>query len=141
MVDSFTLRLYHASRAFQSRVGAALLARLKARGYGHLTSSQLTFLAELDCGPNHGAEIARRTGVSRQAVHKLAKDLEAQGILALAPDPIRKNQNVITFTAAGTALMAECRGLLAELDQALTRGMSDQQLRETIELLSGQPPE
>ncbi len=114
MVDSYSLRLYHASRAFQARVADALIRRLEERGYTRLGSSQLGFLAELDCGPNHAAELARRTGVSRQAVHKLARDLAEQGILEFSVDEVRRNQNVITFTAAGTALMAECRKLLAD---------------------------
>ena len=137
MVDSYSLRLYHASRAFQARVADALIRRLEERGYTRLGSGQLVFLAELDCGPNHAAELARRTGVSRQAVHKLARDLAEQGILEFSVDEVRRNQNVITFTAAGTALMAECRKLLAEMDGALTDRVSAARVSEAIDLLAG----
>ena len=94
-------------------------------------------MAELDCGPNHASELARRTGVSRQAVHKLAKDLAEQGILEFSVDEVRRNQNVISFTAVGTALMAECRKLLAEMDGALIDHLGAARVSELIDLLAG----
>lgn len=137
MVDSVTLRLYHASRAFQASVADALTRSLEKQGYRGLGAGQLRFLAELDCGANHAAELARRTGVTRQAVHKQVKDLVAQGILEYSVDEARRNQNVITFTAAGIELMAECRRLLAKMDDALNQGMGRARLSEAIGTLNG----
>lgn len=137
MVDSLTLRLYHASRAFQSRVADALVTVLQARGHQGLGAGQLAFLAELDCGANHAAEMARRAGVSRQAVHKQVKELVARGLLEFSVDDTRRNQKVISFTTAGTALMAECRQLLAEMDDALTGHRRTVDIGEMIDVLAG----
>jgi len=119
MVESRTLQLVNACRGFQQRVAAALAAALARRGYEGIGPAQLGFLAELDCGPNHAAELARRTGVSRQAVHKTVRELEALGVLAIADDPGLRNQKVILFTPAGERLIADCRSILAEMDARL----------------------
>ena len=79
----------------------------------------MTFLAELECGENHAAELARRTGISRQAVHKQVKELAALGLLAERPDARRRNQRTIVFTDAGVQLIADARAILAEMDAAL----------------------
>ena len=68
MVDSLTLTLFHATRAFQQRVGAALLSALNKHGDEEISATQLTFLAELDCGTNHASELARRQMRSAERV-------------------------------------------------------------------------
>ena len=119
MVDSRLLRLYEACRAFQNRLIEALVARLEILGYTRITASHLTFLAQLECGENHAAELARRTGISRQAVHKQVKELAALDLLVERADPHRRNQRTIVFTDRGTRLIADCRAILAELDAHL----------------------
>lgn len=121
MVDSRLLRLYQACRAFQDRLIEVLVARLEVLGYTRITASHLTFLAQLECGENHAAELARRTGISRQAVHKQVKELAALDLLAERADPHRRNQRAIVFTDRGTRLVADCRAILAELDGHLPR--------------------
>jgi DNA-binding MarR family transcriptional regulator len=123
MIGSRTLRLVNACRGFQNRIAAALAAALEQRGYRGIGPAQLGFLAQLDCGPNHAAELARRTGVSRQAVHKTVRELEGLGVLSLVNDPGLRNQKVILFTPAGEQLIADCRKVLAEMDERLTAAL------------------
>jgi len=119
MTDSLTLTLYHAARGYQDRVTRRLSEEL-AREHGiALSPAQLAFLAALICGETTTSEVARRSGVSRQAAHRQAAALADLGYLALARDPERRNQSLVTFTEAGTRLMALCRAILAEWDQAL----------------------
>lgn len=138
MTDSFTLRLVTACRAFQQRVAAELARAMAARGRSEIGAAHLGFLAVLDCGAaNHSAEVARRLGVSRQAVHKQLRELVEGGILAIGPDPAKGNQNVITFTADGVALMAECRAILAQMDAGLASGFSQAEVARIVALLKG----
>jgi DNA-binding MarR family transcriptional regulator len=119
MTDSLTLTLYHAARGYQDRV-TRRLSEVLARDHGTaLSPAQLAFLAALICGETTTSEVARRTGVSRQAAHRQAAALAGLGYLALAPDPDRRNQSLVTFTEAGTRLMALCRDILAGWDRAL----------------------
>ena len=119
MAESQMLQLFQACRRLQERLTETLVARLRARGYQGVTAGHLTFLAELECGENHAAELARRTGISRQAVHKQVKELAALGLLDERPDPQRRNQRTIVFTDRGIQLIADARAILAEMDAEL----------------------
>jgi DNA-binding MarR family transcriptional regulator len=119
MADSRMLRLFQACRQLQEQLTETLVARLRARAYQGVTAGHLTFLAELECGENHAAELARRTGISRQAVHKQVKELAALGLLDERPDPRRRNQRTIVFTDRGIQLIADARAILAEMDAEL----------------------
>ncbi len=119
MTNSLTLTLYHAARGFQDRV-TRRLSEVLAQEHGiALSPAQLAFLAALICGETTTSEVARRTGVSRQAAHRQAAALADLGYLALAPDPARRNQSLVRFTDEGTRLMALCREILAGWDRAL----------------------
>lgn len=119
MAESLTLTLYHAARGYEARV-TGRLSEVLAREHGiELSPAQLAFLAALICGETTTSEAARRTGVSRQAAHRQAAALARLGYLALAPDPDRRNQSLVTFTEAGTRLMALCRDIFAGWDRAL----------------------
>ncbi len=135
MVDSLTLTLFHATRAFQQRVSAALLSALNKRGDEEISAAQLTFLAELDCGTNHASELARRAGVSRQAVHKMVRELAALGVLTVTTDDDRRNQKVIMFTEKGEKLMADCRRLIADMDSGLTNHLDEAEVKRLISTL------
>lgn len=119
MQESLTLDLFHAARGFQDRLTRHLASELARRHAINLSPAQLGFLAVLICGENTASGVARRMGISRQATQRQAAALADLGYLALAPDPERRNQSLITFTDAGTHLMACCRALLAELDAPL----------------------
>lgn len=119
MADSLTLTLYHAARGYQDRVTRRLSEVLARDHDTALSPAQLAFLAALICGETTTSEVARRTGVSRQAAHRQAVALAGLGYLALAPDPARRNQSLVTFTEEGTGLMALCRGILAAWDRML----------------------
>ena len=139
MPDSLTLTLYHAARGYQDRVTRCLSGVL-ARDHGiALGPAQLAFLAALICGETTTSEVARRTGVSRQAAHRQAAALADLGYLALTPDPDRRNQSLVRFTEAGTRLMALCRAILADWDRAL--GQEAATLRRAAAIMETAPAE
>ncbi len=133
--DSLALNLLQASRAFQASLSAQLLAVLERECGTRLTLSQLGFLASLICGENTASDIARRNGVSRQAAQKQVHDMVALGYLAVATDPDRRNQALITFTDAGTGLMSACRVHLAKVDGDLLKRFDEPTLRGLTDLL------
>lgn len=122
MADSRLLHLYQACRQLQERLTQALVARLRARGYTRVTPAHLMFLGQLECGETHAAELARQTGISRQAVHKQVKELAGLGLLAERDGQRRGHRRAIVFTDRGVQLMADCRAILAEMDAQLPAG-------------------
>lgn len=139
LLDSHALALTMATGGFQDRMIAWLLGRLNAEGFTPLSASQLSFLGALDCGPNHAAELARKLGVSRQAVHKTVRELESAGWLETGPDKEFGNQRVIRFTREGERMMAVARRLFAELDESLVATFGERGLRSLKRFLAFDP--
>ncbi len=53
------------------------------------------------------AELARRRGVSRQYIQKIATGLIGEGYLEMAPNPEHRRSGLLTATAAGRRALAE----------------------------------
>lgn len=113
-----------------------LLAALEAsdhKGYG---KSDILMLANLDCGRTFPSELARRIGVSRQAVYKMLKNLEAKGIVALETDSERRNSKVIVITPEGERMIRDAMALLRGIEQKLRGNLTPKavdQLRAILE--------
>ncbi len=116
--------------------GHALRRSLEQRGGPALTLADLHLLANLDCGTTYASELARRLGVSRQAVNKLVHNLTSAGLLRLETVARQRNRKAIVITEEGTEWI---RWLLTELDQ-MEAGLSQRlgattakQLRKALE--------
>lgn len=130
MVDSRTLQLLNNVNRFNDQIVAYLSRRLVGRGYLSVTPSVLSFLGVLECGVNHGSEIARTLRVSRQMVAKTVKEMGRLGYLEQVEGSGRQKQ--ILFTEAGERLMADARQVLAEVDEVLSGRLGDAQLSGLI---------
>ncbi len=96
-----------------------LIAELKAKNYTGLTEAHLTLLGNLDCGTTHAAAVAQRIGLSRQAIYRTVKEMEAMEFLTLQDDPLRRNQKLVLMTVSGMQLAMDARQALANLEQTL----------------------
>lgn len=139
--NSHSLTFTLAMDDFQKRMIEWLLDRLIDQGFVDLSAGHLTFLGALDCGPNHAAELARGMGISRQAVHKKIKELEALGWLQTVSDTELGNQRVILFTAEGERMMSCARKHFAELDKALLAQFSEGEVELFHRFMEFVPPE
>lgn len=136
LVASESLALVRELSALEARMIGWLLTALHDEGFDTLTETQLVFLGELDCGVNHAAELARRLGVTRQAIHKSVRDLSALGWLETADHPELGNQRVILFTREGERLMACAREKFANLDRLLARDLEAGALTQLTQTLA-----
>ncbi|MEN8832782.1 MAG: MarR family winged helix-turn-helix transcriptional regulator [Pacificibacter sp.] len=139
LVDSHALSFTQAADSFRDRMVHWLLSRLHDDGFPELKSGQLTFLGSLDCGANFAAELARRLRISRQAVHKTVKDLEAAGWLTTQPDAELGNQRVIVFTDEGERMMACARAHFLTLDTQLMQTFGAEKLAAVRDVLNFDP--
>ena len=130
-----SLSLIHAMSGFQARLVSWLVEELNGEGFDGLTGPALTFLGTLDCGENYASSLARELGVTRQAVHKQVREMEALGWLETKPHPDKGNQRVIVFTEEGERMMSVARSKFAALDQKLVRDLGADP-RELAERLS-----
>ncbi|WP_084649850.1 MarR family winged helix-turn-helix transcriptional regulator [Stappia stellulata] len=89
--------------------GALLSAGDALVGDLGLTSARWQVLGAvaLEGRPLSVAQIARRMGLSRQAVQRVVNDLTAAGLVALEDNPDHKRARLVVMTGAGEAAYAE----------------------------------
>jgi DNA-binding MarR family transcriptional regulator len=85
--------------------GALLAAGDRLVGDIGLTSArwQVMGAAALSPVPLSVAAIARNMGLTRQAVQRVANDLERAGFVRFAPNPHHRRAQLVVLTASGTA--------------------------------------
>ena len=89
-----------------------LHGRLRECGYDSVTEPHLVLFGNLDCGATHAAQIAQRMQVSRQAISKTLRELQALGFARLEDDPARRNQKLVVMTEQGMQLAVDARAQL-----------------------------
>lgn len=97
-----------------------LASRVRARGYVSITEAHLILFGNLDCGATHAAQIAQRMQVSRQAISKTLRELEALGFLRLEDDPDRRNQKLVIMTEYCLQFAVDARDDLRDIEAEIT---------------------
>lgn len=105
--------------AASKSVLGSLTVRLRACGYDTVTESHLVLFGNLDCGATHAAQIAHRMQVSRQAISKTLRELQALGFVRLEDDPERRSQKLVVMTERGMQLALDARRELLAVEAAI----------------------
>ncbi len=113
-----------------------LIRMMRQRGHTDLTSAHLTFLNNLDCGITHASAVARRMGISRQAVYRSTRELQGLGVLELIPDPDDKRQKIISMTKLGNTIANDARASLAEIEKILAIQIGGEALKNLSQILA-----
>jgi len=127
----------------QQWVNIAIVHRMAEKGHDRLTTAHLAFLANLECGVTHASAVARRMGVSRQAVYRTTRELQALDILQLIDDPERRNQKLIRMTPYGGQVALDARACNAEVEEVLRERLGVRDFERLLAILRkpwGTPP-
>ena len=123
---------------------AALRGHLRAAGAPALSRAHSLVFSHMDVdGGTRPAEIARRAGVTRQAIHQSVGELAELGLVRLAPDPANRRARLVTLTARGRRTVARARAAFADIERELARRIGAEQvraLRRALEADWGPPP-
>jgi DNA-binding MarR family transcriptional regulator len=114
----------------------SLVSALHAAGWPEVTRAHSLVFAQLDPAGTRTAEIARRAGVSRQAVHQTVRELQRLGLVELVPDPANRSAKLVVATDRGRQSTRVALAALAALEVELTRRLGRrrvQALREALE--------
>lgn len=121
----------------------ALLAALN-EGLGlELTSAQSLLFADLPFDGARQADLARRLGVSRQAVNELVRGLERQRLVEIVADPEDGRSKLVRPTSRGKESIAMALETFAGLEQELRArigALRFDQLRRALDAEWGNPP-
>ena len=93
--------------ASRAMIGA-MMARLGARGFEGLTPAFAGLIPLLDATGARASALAQRSGVTKQAMSQLVRELEARGYVEQVPDPTDTRAKIIRLTKRGVALRAAC---------------------------------
>jgi len=120
----------------QVAIAANRLTDQALGGFG-LRRYHFALLAALEeFGPSSQARLGRCTGVDRSDVVAAINTLEEHGHVDRSPDPADGRRNIVTITAAGTALLERLDAVVAAAQDELLRAWPDDERDRLIEQLT-----
>lgn len=108
---------------------------LQARGWPAVTRPQSMVMANIVLGVHRPSDIARRLGVSRQAIHATINQMVELGVVALADDPANRRIKVVTPTAQGETMRVDAQRAMMVMGEELGRRVGKAQLLKAAHLL------
>ena len=122
-------------------LSADLADELDERGWPDIRASQAALVLNVDRRfGTRLTELARRSGVTKQAMMIVVDELEVRGLVRRTPDPDDGRAKVVRLTARGRTFAAECRRAVAAVEARAKRNLGGRRydgLRETLDLLLG----
>lgn len=97
--------LNNAVRRFEARV----LALMSEKGHAETRISHVSLTRNLDIDGTRLTELARRAGMSKQAMGELVDQCAALGLVDRVDDPDDRRARLVVFTAAGLAWLEAFR--------------------------------
>jgi DNA-binding MarR family transcriptional regulator len=101
---------------------------LHARGYADLRSTHTTLLSNIDLAGSTVTVAADRAGITKQAMGRLATELEGAGYIRVKRDPSDARARVLQLTKTGKQLMLDSLEVMAELELRYARSVGRDQL-------------
>jgi DNA-binding MarR family transcriptional regulator len=114
-------------------VNRHVVEQLQARGYIRLRATHTTLLSNMDLAGSTVTEAAERAGITKQAMGRLAADLEAAGYIRVAGDPRDARAKALRLTASGQRLMLESLEVMAELEARYIIAMGRPRFAELLD--------
>jgi|SRR5579864_4452709 len=97
---------------------AAMMVRLSARGFDGMTPAFAGVIPLLDATGARPTALAQQSGVTKQAMSQLLRELATRGYVEQAPDSTDTRAKIMRLTKRGVALREACLSVRGEL-QAL----------------------
>jgi DNA-binding MarR family transcriptional regulator len=101
-------------------------------------------LPYIDLDGTRSVDLARRMGLTKQAVGKLVRELEADGLLYREPDDADGRAFLVKFTDAGIEYLSRMHRCISQIERDYERVVGAarmQAVREALSLIAyGEPP-
>lgn len=123
--------LLRAARLFDE----AARRRLQERGIT-VRGAHLAVMPHLDHGGTRPAVLATRMGISRQALSRTLRDMEAAGVLERLPDPDDGRALIVRLNARGREALLTGLAALAEVESAVAEHLDEKTLKRLRKSLS-----
>ena len=118
--------LMRCARLFNERA----LARVRERFGVPIRASHTTLFPHIDLEGTRLTELARRVGVSKQAVGQLVAELESFGVFERIPDPEDRRAKLVRFAQQeGKPFLSEGLAVLGEIEQQVEQQLGTRRMR------------
>ena len=128
----------------QRALVTAMMARLAARGFEGMTPAFASLIPLLDAQGARPTALAQRSGVTKQAMSQLVRELEKRGYVEQATDPTDTRAKIVRLTERGVALRAACVEVRGELQKMAAAALGADELarlqRDLARLLAALAP-
>jgi DNA-binding MarR family transcriptional regulator len=105
---------------------------LHARGYTDLRSTHTTLLSNIDMAGTTVTVAADRAGITKQAMGRLAAELEGAGYIRVQSDPKDARARVLQLTKTGKQLMLDSLEVMAKLERRYARSLGRDRLAAVL---------
>ena len=100
-------------------------------GYASLRAAHTNLFPHIDMEGTRLTDLAKRVGISKQAVGQLVDELEAMGALVRVPDPDDGRAKLIRFgTEEGQPVLMRGLGVLADLDAQMQARIGERRMKQ-----------
>lgn len=103
---------------------------------GEPTYPAMQIAPYLDAQGTRSVDLARRMGVSKQAVARMVRELQALKMVVLVPDPTDGRATIVKFTAKGMRYISKMRQVIDQIEQQYRRDLGDERYAVFRECLS-----
>lgn len=125
--ESVAQLLFKCARIVNERA----LERVSARpGAPPLRAAHTSLLPHLSSEGVRGAELAKKLGVSKQAVSQLVTELEEWGVVEQVADPNDGRAKLVRFTPKGERSLLQGLSVLSELERELCDKIGKRRMQE-----------
>ena len=107
---------------------AAMMARLSGRGFEGMTPAFASLIPLLDAAGARPTALAQKSGVTKQAMSQLVRELETRGYVEQVPDPTDTRAKIVRLTRRGVALREACLLVRGELQGLATETLGKARL-------------
>jgi DNA-binding MarR family transcriptional regulator len=116
-------------------VEGRFLEMLRADGFDDVRPNWLLVMRNLKPEGSRTTDIARRAGLTKQAIGLIVDEMEARGLVERVPDPDDARAKLVRQPARHRHKNERVRAVLGELDHEHERKLGKQEYRELRELL------
>lgn len=102
----------------------------------YISNSEWYILARVYCNKPTIAEITRNVHISRQATHKLIKNLKSKELVAVTDHPTSRKDKCIELTDLGVRCYEQNEALKADLEQKIADSLGEDAFQQLKILLT-----
>ena len=93
-------------------------------------------LPYIDIEGTRSIDLARRMGVTKQAVARMVKELEEEGLLSRETDDADGRASLVKFTDAGFDYMTQMHKVITQIEREYERAFGQEKMEQVREVLS-----